>query len=109
MPALSPEDHKRGYIVFLRHWMDLVFPNSIPKEAELIDELSISACRGEYEPVSFCIRTLKELKNWRVRATGLIREDGFRLRAPEVRIVRAAPKPLKWNHGLYKDGVSQIR
>ena len=104
LPAVSTEQQQRGYLVFQRHWMDLVFPNSVPKQGELRTSLEFSASPGEYEPLTFCVRALRSLGDLSVTATELLTDDGFRLRAPEVRIVRTAPKLLEWNNPLYKNG-----
>ena len=55
MPGLRVQDRQRGYVVFRRHWMDLVFPNSIPKRREIAEKVGAFASRGEYEPVTFCV------------------------------------------------------
>ena len=92
MPALSNEDEQRGYLVFRRHWMDLVFPNSVPKREEITDTLRVFAARTEYEPVTFCVRALEELRELEVKAFALVSKAGGVLQAPEVRIVRCSPR-----------------
>lgn len=104
MPAPLPEEDDRGYLVFRRHWMDLVFPNSVPARQEVTQTLKVFASPAEYEPVSFCLRTLRELRNVRVAATELVSEEGKRLPAPEVRTVRLVPKMWQDTRPLCPDG-----
>ena len=104
LPIASDEEKQRGYLVFQRHWMDLIFPGSIPKTDELTSRLSLVASPGEYEPASFCIRTLKELKGLQLSASELVSEDGHRIAAPQLRIVRCVPRAWQAEEWLYQDG-----
>ncbi len=104
MPPVTREQKKKGYVVFSRNWMDLIFPNSIPKANEITGELKIFASTGEYEPASFCIRTLKELKGLHVSATELVSKNGKRINPPELSIVRCVPRAWQSEEWLYKDG-----
>ena len=109
MPSLRPEEEGRGYVVFRRYWMDLVFPNSIPKRGEITEKLEAFVSRGEYEPVTFCVRAVRELKGLDVKAGELVSAGGDRLAAPEVRIVRCSPRmsPGNADYGrgpLYEGG-----
>jgi len=104
LPIASDEEKQRGYLVFQRHWMDLIFPGSIPKTDELTSRLSLVASPGEYEPASFCIRTLKELTGLQLSASELVSEDGHRIAAPQLRIVRCVPRAWQGEEWLYQDG-----
>lgn len=104
IPSLRPEEERRGYLVFSRHWMDLIFPSSIPERAEIIDRLGAFGAPGEYEPLTFCVRTLRELKGLEVKASELVSQSGGRLAAPEVQIVRCAPRAWRSEEPLYEGG-----
>ena len=108
MPALHPEEQQRGYLVFRRHWMDLVFPNSIPQRREITDKLDAFAARGEYESLTFCVRTLKDIKGLEVKTGRLVSESGDRLAAPEVRIVRCTPRMMQGGSPIHKSGTSKF-
>jgi len=84
--------------------MDLVFPDSIPRREEITDHLDTFASRGECEPVTFCVRTLSEIRGLEVKAGELVREGGGRLEAPDVRIVRCAPRLFQGEAPLYEGG-----
>jgi hypothetical protein len=104
MPTPLPEEIQRGYILYGRHWMDLVFPNSVPNRDEVTGALEVFASRGEYEPVTFCIRTLRDLQGLEVRLTELISDQGARLAPPDVRIVRCVPRIFPEWEPLYEGG-----
>ena len=104
MPSLRSQEVQCGYMVFHRHWMDLVFPNSIPKRAEITDTLEVFAGLGEYEPVSFCVRTSRDLKDLVVTSSELVSQNGERLDAPQVQIVRCVPRRFPEWEPLYEGG-----
>ena len=104
LPALRREEEERGYLIFHRHWMDLVFPNSIPKRSEITDRLRTFGSPGEDEPLTFCVRTLRDLRGVKVRVSGLMSENGNRIAAPDAHIVRCAPRTWQGEEWLYEDG-----
>ncbi len=60
-PDPSPEDRRRGCIVFARDWMDDVYSNDMPREGERITTLSAAAFAGEYEPVTISLYPIEDL------------------------------------------------
>ena len=83
-PPLEPtaEEQKRGYVLFARHWLDVVFPNSRPRTGEREARLRTFATPGEYEPLTFSVRALRDLKQARVTLSPL--------RGPQGRIPASA-------------------
>ena len=77
-PVATEEEKTQGYLVFSRHYLDLIFPNSVPKREEVVRELSALASPGEYEPVTFAIYALRDLEGVRVVASDLCSADGTR-------------------------------
>ncbi|MBT3379316.1 MAG: hypothetical protein HN742_32475 [Lentisphaerae bacterium] len=63
MPALHPDSRERGFVLFSRPWMDLVFPNAIPADDPGSVELACRAARGEYEPMVLALRALRDLES----------------------------------------------
>ncbi|MBN1850411.1 MAG: DUF4091 domain-containing protein, partial [Deltaproteobacteria bacterium] len=57
----SVQDIERGYILFSRSPLEYIFPGSRPKKEEVIDQLSTTVCRNEFEPITFTIYPLKDL------------------------------------------------
>ena len=63
LPPLTGQSLKRGYLLWKTHWMDLVFPNSKPVKDPGSIQLECFAAKGEFEPVTFALHSLTELKN----------------------------------------------
>lgn len=60
-PELSEQDRARGYVLFSRHWLDVVFPNSHPRPGERVTALQAFAAPGEYEPLTLSVHALRDL------------------------------------------------
>ena len=62
-PAMAATDQERGrgYVLFARNWLDVVFANSRPRHGERRVELKAFATPGEYEPVTFSVHALRDL------------------------------------------------
>ncbi|MHA1573544.1 MAG: hypothetical protein ACTSX8_06080 [Alphaproteobacteria bacterium] len=90
MPRLSDADRERGYLVFPRHYLDEVFPHTVPRASDLRAGLRIFAAGNEYEPATFAIRALRELRDVRVSVSDLRGERGDILPRSnvEIRVVR---------------------
>ena len=104
MPDLSAEERGYGYVIFQRHWMDLVFPNSIPRENEKTRKLKTWLTPGEEEPATFCLRTLQAIQHLEVKTGPLLSDTGARLAAPVVELVRCLPRTWQGEEWLYPDG-----
>lgn len=104
MPSVRPQEQDGGYVVFGRHWMDLVFAHSVPTRKQIIGTLRTFTSRGEYEPITFCVRSLRKLSYLKITAGELVSKGGARLDAPEVGLVRSVPRLWRGDGPLYKDG-----
>ena len=72
LAPLTEEEKRRGYLLFVRDWMEMIYPNTIPQRKEIDNkEISLFASLGEYEPAAFGIHPLKDLKNIEVIASDL--------------------------------------
>jgi hypothetical protein len=70
-PAPARDANGQGYVVYSRHTLDLIFPNTVPAAREVTSELRLAAARGEYEPVSFSVYSFADLGPCTVKVTGL--------------------------------------
>lgn len=61
MPQVSQPSKDRGYVLFNWNHMDLSFPDTIPEKDSGRIALKCFVPAGEYQPVSFCVRALKDL------------------------------------------------
>jgi len=92
-PVPTREDQRRGFIVFARSILDLIYPASVPKPYEIGQPIEAFATPGEYEPLSFGIYALEDL-TLSVTCPGLRGPNGARL-SPEqidVRSIRCLDK-----------------
>ena len=69
--SLSDTERKRGYVLFSRHWLDVVFPGSRPRPGERADGLQAFAAPGEYEPVTVSIHPLQDLEQAAITVSAL--------------------------------------
>ena len=86
-PAATREDQNRGFIVFARSILDLIYPASVPRPHEIGLPMEAFATPGEYEPLSFGVYALQDL-TLSVACAGLRGPDGARL-SPEQIDVRS--------------------
>ena len=87
------------YAVYARSPFDTVFAESVPAASEIkgAPTLSIMACPGQREPITFSIYAAKELKNATVTVNPTLQSD-FGLKLPvsavDVRVVRVGESPV---------------
>ena len=67
----TPQEAEAGYVLFARHWLDVVFPVSRPRPGETPPLLQAFAAPGEYEPLTLSVYALRELKDASVSVTDL--------------------------------------
>jgi hypothetical protein len=83
------------FLFFVRNYLKMVFPESLPKEDEIKKEIETFATLGEYEPVLFCIRSKKDIKNLEIKMGDLINEKNkIPAENIEVRIINYLPKKM---------------
>jgi hypothetical protein len=89
-PMPSESDNARGYVPFVRNYLDLMPPTYTPSQAEIDAKLATFCSLGEYEPLSIGIYALRDLKNVRALPTDLKTQPGAIIpaNAVDVRSVR---------------------
>ncbi len=100
-PAYSPPDptmeqQSRGYMVHRRHYLEVVYPHTTPGPEAT--ELSIFASLGEYEPTSFCVYPLKDLRECEVSISDLKGPGTIPATEIEVRKVRYVYARPNYDH-----------
>jgi len=100
--SLEPiaEDHRRlGFVPFVRSYIQAVYPNTIPTQAERHNRLAAYVTPGEAEPILFGIRSLdKPLEDVQVRV-GPLQGDAGTLPAGAVRVGVVEFAPIRWGGG----------
>ena len=86
----TPEDVQRGYILFFPNYLVDIHPFDLPRPQDLSMRLRAFVTLGEFEPVVFVVRPLKELKGCAVQVSDLSSEDGAVIKSScwDVRVVR---------------------
>jgi hypothetical protein len=99
---LSPEDVRRGYVLFQRGLADAVYPDSIPSPAETaVRELRCFAAPGEFECVTLGLLPLVERTGLRIRVGDLATRDGkqrIETARIDVRVSRYHQKTMQFGH-----------
>ena len=93
-PAWTKDEMDRGHVIFATHYMDPVYPRSVPLREQITTELKMFCSRGEYEPVTFAIHALRDLTAVRVTVGNLKNSAGDVIGDAniDVRSVRCWPK-----------------
>ncbi|NOZ20100.1 MAG: hypothetical protein GXP25_03320 [Planctomycetes bacterium] len=78
-PPLRVDDEAKrlGYVTFRRNYLKFVFPQTLPMPSEYGDTIELFATPGEWEPATFCIRPIKDLKGVTVTVSDLKSKDGI--------------------------------
>ena len=71
VPGLTAGEEERGYLLFQRPIMEPVYANTRPLVHERLHNLVAFATPGEFEPVTFSIYPMRDIKNLRVRVSPL--------------------------------------
>ncbi|MGC9317713.1 MAG: glycoside hydrolase domain-containing protein [Armatimonadota bacterium] len=85
---ITDADRERGYVAFARDYLDLVYPGTVPSNAERRATLSAWATPGEYEPVSFGAVPLRDLGECQVSVSELV--SGPKVISPDRWDIRIA-------------------
>lgn len=78
IPAFAPTapERTRGYVPFVRDWMEDVPVNAVPRRAEVTRKLDVFASAGEQEPVVFSLLGLRDCGSVTVTASDLTGPSG---------------------------------
>ncbi|NKB67368.1 MAG: hypothetical protein GKR89_09935 [Candidatus Latescibacteria bacterium] len=71
-PVLRAQEQERGYLLFSRPMVEPVHPNTLPLEHERLTGLVAFATPGEFEPLTFSIYPVRDLRNLRVQVSPLV-------------------------------------
>ncbi len=70
-PTPSRRQRANGHIAYQRPYTHSVLYRSVPRRDEVVSELSISACRGEFETVTFSLYPLRDVGALQVQVSDL--------------------------------------
>lgn len=75
LPEFTAQEQADGFMLFSRSITQPVYKTSIPLASERVDGVSAFATLGEYEPVTFSVYPLRDIKNMRVKISDLKNGD----------------------------------
>ena len=91
IPQRTEEQRANGYVCYVRDYLRLIFPTSIPDDAEIDKPLQCFAAPGEREPVAFAVRALRDMDDVQVTCTSLVNDAGATI-APD----RVSIRPVRY-------------
>lgn len=108
-PMPTEAERARGFMLFSREYVRVLFPNAVPQPAERCRRLSVSAFPGECEPVVLAVRALRGLQNVRVIAGDLSGSGGvIPAHVIDVRSVRFHPKRGQARWGPFNETLMEV-
>ena len=96
-PSPRAVDTARGYLTFSPAGRRGVLPGYRPPDSELMDEVSIFASPGEFEPATFAVRPLAELSTVTFEVGDLHGPNGATIPASSVDIYIVEPTVVQMN------------
>ncbi len=90
-PQWSAMDEKRGFAVWSRHYLECIYPHTNPRAEDLNPELRAFATPGEYEPVNFIVRPLRDLADAKVSVSAIGPVPAKNIEVRRVRYMLARP------------------
>ena len=99
-PAISAADRERGFLIWHRHWATPIYPWTNPTPGELDPTLRVFAAPGEYEPITFTVRPLSDIRRAEVKVADLGPVPAREIETRKVRYLRARPNYDR--RGLYR-------
>jgi hypothetical protein len=79
VPPLTREEQTRGYVAFWTNYLDMIFHETVPTRDAISAKLSAFASPGEYEPITFAVRALKDMEEIKLTSEDLIGPNGSRI------------------------------
>jgi hypothetical protein len=103
-PVPTKAEAANGFITFQRRPFTAIYHDTVPALFERGGRLEAFAAQGQYEPLSFALYALAELRNLRVTATGLTNKAGDAIAAPhiDIRLVMPIRNPVSYGNGQLK-------
>jgi len=91
MPKRSAADEKRGFVVWSRHYLECVYPHTNPRPEDINPELRAFATPGEFEPLNFIVRPLRNLANAKISVSDIGPVPAQNIEVRRVRYMLARP------------------
>ncbi|MFH1073989.1 MAG: glycoside hydrolase domain-containing protein [Candidatus Firestonebacteria bacterium] len=95
-PSLKDADKNRGFVLFVRSYMERIYRETVPKQKEIVNFSSVSLALGEYEPVQIGIYPLVDLKSVKFTASDLVAAQGNKIDKSniDIKVIRYLCRPV---------------
>lgn len=90
-PAPSAADQQRGFVVYARHYLECIYPETRPRREDLDPELRVFATPGEFATTNFVVLPLRTLAAPQVTTTAVGPVPAGEIEVRHVRFMRARP------------------
>lgn len=100
-PLLTKVDQARGFYVWHRHWATPIYPWTDPTQEEMNPTLRIFTSPGEYEPITFTVRPLRDIQQATVKVNALGPVPASAIEVHKVRFVKVR-RNYSDNSGIYR-------
>lgn len=103
MSDVTDVERERGYLWYGANYLDDIYPFDLPPPDRERKELKLFASQGEFEPVTFVVRPLRDLQECAVEAGELKGENGAVIKADcwDIRAVRYLECPKGYSVQTY--------
>lgn len=91
MPTVSAAEEKRGFVVYARHYLECVYPETRPRAEDLNPHLRLFASPGEFATTNLVVLPLRALRDAKVRVSGAGPLAAENVDVRHVRFLRARP------------------
>ena len=95
-PPPSPKEQRAGFIAFQRSYTTPVLYRAVPQREEVVSKLAVTACRGEFEPVTVALYPLRDVDALSVAVSELAGPGGATISATHV-VTRVVQWQSKWD------------
>jgi len=76
LPKFTENQQEAGLVTYHRHYLDCIWPNTVPRRRDLSAPVRAFAARDDYEPMTFTIFPLRDFESVDVEVTDLRTKAG---------------------------------
>ena len=80
LDALAQSEKDKGYLLFMADYEAQTFQTTVPHPRQMGKNVHIRACLGEYEPIAFAVRPLRDIGAATVTVSDFTGDVGINVR-----------------------------
>ena len=101
MPKFTEAQRKLGFAIYHRHYLDCIWPNTVPKREDMAAPVRAFAARDDYEPMTFTVLPLRDLANIDVEVTDLRTKAGRTISRDDIDVRYVRYMHVRPNYRVY--------